>query len=148
MTSLTTLVKEVFPPPSHLEDKCQFVLYVTGAGQPQGQSYHGDGCPAALSPEAKRGCCYGNQEGTCREQLEPVSFTVQGSWIWREAKLKGGDRETEAQQNACMLEEGPSQNESTVGYRIAGTPNCQAAVARLGRINLIFSSVCHWKKVQ
>lgn len=57
-------------------------------------------------------------------------------------------RETEAQQNACMLEEGPSQNESTVGYRRAGTPNCQAAVAQLGSINLIFCSVSHWKKVQ
>lgn len=49
-------------------------------------------------------------------------------------------RETEAQQNACMLEEGPSQNESTVGYRRAGTPNCQAAVARLARTDLIFCS--------
>lgn len=49
-------------------------------------------------------------------------------------------RETEAQQNACMLEEGPSQNESIVGYRRAGTPNWQPAVARLGKINLIFRS--------
>lgn len=50
----------------------------------------------------------------------------------RGARLKGGGRETETQQNACTLEEGPPQNESAVGHRGAGTPNCQAAVARLG----------------
>lgn len=134
-------MKEGFSPPQPpRRDKSHLILCIRGAGQSRGQSPNADAQQLPLSLKAERGCCYGNGEGARRQHLEPVPFPARGSWIWREAKLKGGgrERETEAQQNACMLEEGPSQNESTVGYRRAGTPNWQPAVARLGGINLIF----------
>jgi len=68
-----------------------------------------------------------------------ASPPAHGSWMRRGAPREGGGGET-GTNNACTLEEGPSQNESAVGHSGAGTPSCQAAVAQPGGISLVFRS--------
>lgn len=83
----------------------------------------------------------------CQKGLLPWKWThsgaaappAHGSWMRRGAPREGGGGET-GTNNACTLEEGPSQNESAVGHSGAGTPSCQAAVAQPRGISLVFCS--------
>uniref|UniRef100_A0A8C2TDM1 Phosphodiesterase n=4 Tax=Phasianidae TaxID=9005 RepID=A0A8C2TDM1_COTJA len=68
-----------------------------------------------------------------------ASPPAHGIWMRPGAPREGGGGET-GTNNACTLEEGPSQNESVVGHGGAGTPSCQAAVAQPGGISLVFCS--------
>lgn len=106
------------------------------------QHSDGGGLPPIISAirlgmchgNAKKDCCHGN--GRIWSRFPPPAH---GSWMRRGAPREGGGGET-GTNNACTLEEGPSQNESAVGHSGAGTPSCQAAVAQPGGISLVFCS--------